>query len=79
MTPEELRACPPHTKLIYVVGEGAAEQRFSAERRDHGSGWVRIKVWLAADDAPTYRWSMVTNQPIGQSRGHVGKVRLERA
>lgn len=79
MTAEELRAFPPGTALTYVVGEGSSEERFKAERRHSGAGWVMLMVDFGPGDRRSMRWSTTTNQPVGESRGYVGKVRLERA
>lgn len=78
MTAEDLRQCPAGTKLIYVVGEGSSERRYGAMRRHAESTWVMVTVRFGPDDVRSFRWSTITNQPVHESRGYVGKVRLER-
>ena len=79
MTGEDVGRCPTGTKLIYCFGEGPSEKRYPAEARHNGQGCKMIVVWFAEDDRRSFRWSIRTNKPISESRGYVGKVRLERA
>lgn len=77
MTAQDLRNLPPGARLVYVYGQGAAEERHPGRVVAHGPGYTSIVVYFTTKPQALIRWSMTTNRPVG-TKGHVGTVRLEK-
>lgn len=79
MLPEQIRSLPTGTLLYWVVGEGQNEVRHRAKLVDRTQNQVGLLVYFTDRLQQKKRWSLITNKPVGQGRGHVGKIRLELA
>lgn len=77
MNIEALRSLPVGSRLQWVVGEYTSEVRHPAKLVDRMPNQLGILVKFIDKPQQKIRWSLITNQPVGQSRGYVGKVRLE--
>ncbi|WP_294328534.1 hypothetical protein [uncultured Sphingomonas sp.] len=77
MNREELARLPVGTKIEWVIGEGENERCHPAKFLEKTSNYRSILVYFNDKLQQKIRWSISTNQPIGQSTGYVGKVRLE--
>lgn len=76
---DELKRLPIGTPLTWVIGEGANETRHPAKLVEHLPNQIGILVRFLNKPQQKKRWSLITNLPVGESRGYVGKVRLELA
>jgi hypothetical protein len=74
-----VRTLPVGFRLHRVVGENANEVRHPAKVVERLPNQLGILVKFLDKTPRKIRWSLITNQPVGQARGHVGKVRLEAA
>lgn len=78
MTVDELKALPIGTAVHWVIGPPGAERRLQAkvvkQRRDQ----THVLVYFEDEPQQKKRWRHTTNQPVHESRGHVGRVKLER-
>lgn len=77
MTADRLKKMARGTRLFWVVGEGASEVRHPAKIVDHWPNQIGVLVYFRDKRQQKKRWSLITNQPVGESRGYLGKVRLE--
>lgn len=77
MMADQLKALRKGTRLFWVVGQGASEVRHPAKVVDHWPNQIGVLVYFLDKPQQKKRWSLITNQPVGESRGYVGKVRLE--
>ena len=77
MKVDQLKALPIGTSLYWVVGQGENAEYHPAKVVDHLPNQVGILVYFLEKPQQKIRWSLITNMPVGQSRGHVGRVKLE--
>lgn len=77
MLAENLKRLPNGTRLWWVIGEGISEVRHPAKLVGRRTNQVDLLVYFLDKRQGMRRWSLLTNQPVWESRGHVGKIRLE--
>lgn len=78
MTPAELKALPIGAKIFWVFGSNEHPVRIPAKVVEHGGGQIALLVYFPDKPQARKRWSLTTNQPVGESKGYIGTVRLER-
>jgi hypothetical protein len=79
LTVAELGALRIGTEVTWIFSSGSEIRRHRAivKRRDNKS--LLLHVFFGDGVPDTRRWSLVTNQPVSEYRGHTGgKVWLER-
>ena len=79
MTADALSKLPIGTRLTWVYGENSYEKRHPAQIVEHSRGQVHLLVYFTDKPQQKKRWSLMTNQPVHESRGHVRVVKLEKA
>ncbi len=77
MTKDELKELPIGSKVEWVFGEGSGERRHPAKIVDKHSNQVHLLVYFTDKPQQKIRWSLMTDKPVRESKGYVGKVRIE--
>ena len=77
MLADDLRLLPNGTRLLWVTGEGTNELHHPAKLVGRRTNQVDRLVYFLDKRQEKRRWSLLTNRPVWESRGYVGKVRLE--
>jgi hypothetical protein len=69
---EQLAALPPGTELEWVFSTGGEVRRHRALLKKQVNQSLLLHVLFDGVTPEARRWSLITNQPLHQYRGHTG-------
>ena len=78
LTVDELGRLPDGAEICWVFSSGSRVARHRALMKKHVNKSLLLHVFFDGITPEARRWSLITNQPLHEYRGHTGgKVWLE--